>query len=245
MPIFPASLKPIAGGFAPSIKSTSGGQSLSGFEQVGSHLSDRWMASYTFQINTDALVLAFRAFVLSMRGRANNVDLPAFDLARAPWALDAQGRKMTPAYARHPKLDGTIYADPPNLRESLIEAVVSEDVDLNGTSIVVDMVKGSAPQPGQLFSIGRRLYSILDVADEGPFTLTIWPWLREDVAAGAAVNFAAPICEMRFASDNEGVDALKSLSLMRFATVTLSFDEVPPITSERELREDGGYELRE
>lgn len=244
MPTFPA-FKPVAGGFAQSVRSISGGQSLSGFEQVASQLSDRWMASYAFAINSDAKVLAFRAFVMSMRGRGNTVDVPAFDLARAPWAIDAYGRKVTPGFSRNKRLDGTPYADSAGLRDALITATVTADTGVNSTAIGVAIGKGSAPLPGHFFSIGRRLYTVLDVALTGPYALTIWPWLREDVVAGTPVNFTTPACEMRFASDSEGADALSSLAQLRFGTITLKFDEAPPGTLARELREDGGYELRE
>lgn len=223
---FPAGLRPISGGFAQSVKSVSGGQSLSGFEQVASQLSDRWMASYQFRIRNDADVLAFRAFVLSMRGRANSVALPAFDLARAPWQVDAFGRKITPGLRRNPQLDGSPYADPPVLRTGLISAKLPAGALLNATTVSVDMVTGSAPQPGHLFSIGARLYSVLSVSSSGPYSLGIWPWLRADAAIDAAADFATPVCEMRFASDSEGADALSQLAQLRSGTITLRFDEV-------------------
>lgn len=223
---FPSGLRPIAGGFAQSVKSLSGGQSLGGFEQVVPQLSDRWMASYSFAIRRDADVLAFRAFVLSMRGRANSVLLPAFDLARAPWAVDAFGRKVTPGLRRTPQLDGTPYADAANLRDSLISAKLHAAALLNATMISVDMVTGSAPEPGHLFSIGTKLHSVLTVAGSGPYTLSIWPWLRADTGNNAAVDFATPAGEMRLASDTEGADALSTLAQLRFGTITLKFDEV-------------------
>lgn len=226
---FPTTLpKPVSGGFAQSVKSLSGGQSLTGFEQVQSSMSDRWTASYTFSINSDARVLAFRAFVLSMRGRGNTVLLPAFDLARAPWALDGFGRKQTPGLFRNPQLDGTPYQDPANQRDGLIAAQVRIDAGLNAGALDIQMTKGSAPQPGHLFSIGNKLYSVLTVTAMGGtrYIIGIWPWLRTDVAAGAAINFATPACEMRFASDGEGADALSKLSQLRFANITLTFDEV-------------------
>jgi hypothetical protein len=242
---FPFGLRPFAGGFAPSVKSLSGGQSLSGFEQVASQLSDRWVASYAFAINSNAKVLAFRAFVTAMRGRANTVSLPAFDLARAPWAVDVYGRKVTPGMARNVKLDNTLYADQADLRQGLITAKVAADTDLCSTSLKVTIAKGSAPQAGHFFSVAQRLYTIHEALPSGSdYVLTIWPWLREAVFFGDAVNFAAPVCEMRFASDNEGVEALKGLAQLRFGTITLNFDEVPALTSV-ELREDGGLELRE
>jgi hypothetical protein len=229
------------------VKSLSGGQSLSGFEQVVSQFSDRWTATFAFNINSDARVLAFRAFVMSMRGRANTVALPAFDLARAPWAADPlSGRLITPAVARSKRLDGTAFADPSNLRDSLIVASVAANTSLNNTSLPVSVTTGSAPQPGHLFSIGSRLYTVLSTTGSGPsYVLSIWPWLRADVSLGDAVNFTSPSCLMRFQTDAEGADALTTLNQMRFATITLKFDEAPPATSTVELREDGGSELRE
>ena len=223
---FPDDL-PISGGFAPAVKSLSGGQSLDGFEQVTSQLSDRWMASFAFNINSDARVLSFRAFVLGMRGRANSVLLPAFDLARAPWAVDTFGRKITPGLRRSPQLDVTPYADPPGLRSGLIGARLHAAAAINTTTLSVDMVTGSAPQPGHLFSIGTKLYSVLNVAGSGPYSLGIWPWLRADAAMLSGIEFASPVCEMRFATDTEGQDALSSLAQLRRTTITLRFDEVP------------------
>jgi hypothetical protein len=224
---FPSGLNPVSGGFAQSVKSLSGGQSLSGFEQVTSQLSDRWTASFSFNINSDARVLAFRAFVMAMRGRFNTVLLPVFDLARAPWALDAAGRAITPSAARSPRLDGTVYADASTLRAGLISAQMDSFAPLNATAITIDMLVGSAPQPGHFFSNGNRLHTVLDVSGTGPYTIDIWPWIRADTIVGTPLNFAAPVCEMRFASDTEGASALTSLEYMRFGTITLKFDEVP------------------
>lgn len=224
---WPAGLKPISGGFAPSVRSISGGQSLSGFEQVGSGMSDRWAASFAFNVADDATALTLRAFIVGMRGRANSVLLPAFDLARAPWAVDAYGRSITPASVRNRQLDATPYADPSTLRQNLISAKLVFAGSMNATALGISMVKGGEPQPGHLFSIGRRLHMVETVVGTGPYTIEIWPWLREDVAIGAAMEFAAPVCEMRFASDGEGADMLAQLAQLRKGTFTLKFDEVP------------------
>ncbi|MDB5620764.1 hypothetical protein [Tardiphaga sp.] len=226
---FPAILKPSAnaGGFAPFLKSLSGGQAISGTEQVTGQMVDRWQASYQIPIRTPDAVLALRAFLLSMRGRLNTVALPAIDGGRAPWEVDRFGRRQTPGHARDrfKSLDGTAFAAPAGLADTLITAKVAAAASAIDTELTIAMVKGSAPQPGHLFSIGPRLYAIESVAGDGPYDLTIWPWLREDVAISAAVNFTSPVCKMRFQTDNEGIETLKSLNLFRFGTVTLNFDE--------------------
>ncbi|MGM5018731.1 hypothetical protein [Tardiphaga sp. 367_B4_N1_1] len=224
---WPADLKPIDGGYVQSVKSLSGGQSLSGHEQVAPQLADRWMASFTFNVNSDAMVLAMRAFLIGMRGRTNSVLLPAFDLARAPWRADAYGRKVTPGLVRNPRLDGTPYADTADLRSTLITAKMSASALLNAVTISVAMVSGGKPLPGHFLSIGNRMHAVTDVTGAGPYALGIWPWLRDDAALNAAVNFAAPACEMRFATDGEGAAAMAALAQLRFGKITLNFDEVP------------------
>jgi hypothetical protein len=220
---FPAGLRPIGGGFAPFAKTNSGGQSLSGFEQVVDSLSDRWTAGFSFKISTSADLLRIRAFILSMRGRANTVALPGFDNSRAPWAV-VNGIAQKPSVMRTRSLDGTAYADAANFNDSLITAFLGGAYPAMATQISISMAKGSAPLPGHLFGLGTRLYSILDVTGSNPYLCDIWPSLRVD-ATTPFVNFTSPVCEMRFATDNEGADALKGLSQLRLGTVTLNFEE--------------------
>jgi hypothetical protein len=241
----PSILKPLGGGYAPAIRSLSGGQSLAGFEQVASQMNDRWRASFSFKVNSSATLMALRAFVIQMRGRQGTVLLPVFDRSRAPWAIDQAGRQKSPALMRTRSLDGTSFADPPDFNDGLMTATVATDALLNDTNLTVAVAVGSVPEVGHYFSIGSRLYMVEAVNGAGPYTVGIWPWLREDVAAGEPINFTSPACEMRFESDDEGTAALLGADQMKFANVTLSFVEAPPVPYAREMREDGGYELRE
>lgn len=242
---FPALLRPLSGGYSPSVTSLSGGQSLGGFEQTASQMGDRWRASFSFRINTSVSLMALRTFVAQMRGRQGSVRLPVFDRARAPWAIDQAGRQKSPALMRARSLDGTVFADPPNFNDTLISAAVAAVGLLNDTRISVAVSVGGVPEPGQFFSLGSRLHVIESVEGDGPYLLGIWPWLREDVAIDDPVNFTSPSCEMKFETDEQGVDALLGAEQMRFANVTLRFVEAPPVPYAREVREDGGYELRE
>lgn len=221
---FPPVLRPIGGGFSPNARTIGGGQSLGGFEQVTTSANDRWQASYKFVANRTERILALRAFILSMRGRANTVGLPMFDNNRAPWQI-LRGIAQTPARIRTRRLDGTPYADAADINDTLITAELSAGADVLATQLSISVTKGSAPQPGHLFSIGNRGYSILLVTGSGPYTVEIWPSLRIAAIAGETVNFTSPVCEMRFASDGEGADALKGLDLLKFGTITLNFDE--------------------
>lgn len=226
---FPAGLRPIGGGFANFAKTISGGQSMSGIEQVSSSMNDRWTAAYTFKISNTNDLLPLRAFILSMRGRANTVGLPAFDNNRAPWAV-VKGIRQTPKIRRDRALDGTPYADPANFNDTLIVASLTAAAAAMATQASIAISVGTAPQPGHLFGLGNRLYSILSVTGAGPYAVEIWPSLRFAAAAGANVSFTSALCEMRFASDTEGASALMGLSALRFGSVTLNFDEAAPIS---------------
>lgn len=226
---FPAGLRPIAGGFAQNIKTLGGGVSLTGFEQVVSSTNERWLASYKFPFNRNDRVLALRAFILSMRGRGNSVALPMFDNNRAPWQI-LRGIAQTPAVARSRRLDGTPYADAANINDTLIIASLAAPAAVLEPRLSITVTKGSAPQPGQLFGVGPRGYAILSVTGSGPYTVEIWPTMRIAAGAGTNVNFTSPTCEMRFATDGEGADALKALDVLKFGTVTLNFDEAAVIS---------------
>lgn len=191
---WPTILKPVSGGYASFVRSLSGGQSLSGFEQVQPQLHDRWMAGFGFRVRNAAQRLLWRGFLASMRGRANTVLLPAYG-------------------------EGSI-AKP-------LSATANASAALNATVIDLLLAAGASPQAGQYFSIGTRMHVIErnEQIAGALYRLTIWPWLRADLAAGTALNFATPACEMRFATDQEGAEALSSLELLRSANFSLRFDE--------------------
>lgn len=223
---FPSTLRPSGGGYAQNAKTLGGGQSLSGIEQVVDSLNGRWQASFRFPVRNSAAVMSLRALVFAMDGRLNSVALPAFDGGRAPWRTDNNGLLVTPKSRRTKGLDGTVYADSANLADTLITAHLAGSVAGGATTIPITVADGGAPQPGHMFSIANRLYSILAVTGSAPYVATVWPRVREDAILDAAVNFTSPRCEMRFASDAEGADVLKGLDQMRFGTATLNFDEV-------------------
>ncbi len=93
--------------------SRGGGISTNGMEQFVGSGSSRWRADYeSVPIQTEDEVLAWRAFLAAMRGRAGTVLLPVIDWRRSPWPRDAYGRLMSPRSVRHDRLDNTQFADP-------------------------------------------------------------------------------------------------------------------------------------
>lgn len=119
---------PFAGGYAPFVRSLSGGQSLSGIEQVQPQLHDRWQAAFSFHLGTDARVLAMRALLASLRGRSNSIALPVFDNNRAPLSADVPGSPIgsavvNPAFARaavsQEMANGATVLNPPFTRDAV------------------------------------------------------------------------------------------------------------------------------
>lgn len=234
---WPTTLKPNAGGYAPFVRSLSGGQSLSGTEQIVPQFHDRWQAKFVFALNRNDRVLALRALLAALRGRANTIALPAFEHARAPWPIDSYDRTLGPAFRRTRPLDGTIYADPPGFNDTLLTVTASAGAPLNATEISIT-TNGEAPTPGHLFSIGARMYvcqAVEETDTDDTYDLTIWPWLRAELLFGTVINFTSPACEMRLAGDTEGAETLTGLQSGRFGIVSLSFDEAvtePAIVTE-------------
>ena len=223
-------LKPSGGGFAPYNRTLGGGPALnSDFEQVVPQQAQRWRASARLSVSTTEQIFALREMVANLEGRANTIAVPAFDRARAPWAVNDKGQTINPRFVRQRSLDGTVYADPPDLIDGLISAKLNASASLRANQVAINVVTGTAPQIGMYFSIGNRLYVIKAiVATAGSVsTVKVWPLLRADVTAGTAVNFTSPVCEMRFQTDDQGQDILTALDLFKFGNGTLAFEEVP------------------
>lgn len=223
-------LKPSGGGFAPYNRTLGGGPALnSDFEQVVPQQAQRWRASVRLSVSTTEQIFALREMVTNLEGRANTIAVPAFDRSRAPWAVNDKGQTVNPKLVRQRSLDGTIYADPPDLIDGLILAKLNANASLRDSQVAINVVTGSAPQVGMYFSIGSRLHAIKAIVSTAGTvsTVKIWPLLRADVAASTPVNFTSPTCEMRFQTDDQCQDILSALDLFKFGTGTIAFEEVP------------------
>jgi hypothetical protein len=81
---------------------------------------------------------------------------------------------------------------------------LTADVAKRAISCTVDVIAADTLQPGQVFSLGERLYQITDVIDlTGTLRqLSFMPPAREAVAADTELEFTNPVCRMRLASDD-------------------------------------------
>ncbi|MGV8951191.1 MAG: hypothetical protein ACOH2M_08805 [Cypionkella sp.] len=201
---WPSAVFPRSAMFHPENQSKSGGVSLTGSEQVTISNSGRWRAKATSPIMTEQSVLAWRAFVSLMEGRAGTVLVPKWDNYSI---RDMNGRQFSEVGGATYE-DGTLNFDLSEFGQSdLTHATLAASAALNATRLSVSVTDGAGPRPGQYISIGQRLYMVQLAweEDEGdPLQLQIWPRLRSAAASGARVVLDRPQCLMRFANDQTG-----------------------------------------
>jgi hypothetical protein len=224
-------LCPISGGFHLRPSTLSGGPSITQFEQVIPQQDDHWIASFSFKVTSRDEQLTMSAMLTTLRGRTKTIAVPAFGRIRAPWEIDQYQRVLRPSMVRNKQFDGTVFADPAaTLVNSLIVAELMQAADAQATVVKIRVLQGGKLVPGMRFGSKNRLYEIgqdqfQDFGD-GTYSVEIFPWLRRGLDAGAPLDFVSPTCEMRLATDAEGGEAMRSLNVLKFATVTLTFEEV-------------------
>jgi hypothetical protein len=217
-PRWPQTLPPKETTFTVDLPSTSGGPAIGGYEQVVQSTTGRWSASFTFHISPHRPVggngvLFFRWFQGYMQGRANSIVMPVFDRGLTPAGL--AGSLLAPVTHS----DGTSFSDGTLYDQPSTPAQFAGAWPVGALSLMVNMLAGQTPQPGQHFSAGERLYRIesampylgLVVPGAAPvyWTLDIWPPLRFAVTDGQWCEFDNPACIMRLAKDDGAQLALK------------------------------------
>lgn len=174
--------------------SRSGGQSVTGQEQVVVSGASRWALTFTdVPVRTREQIQSWRAIEAQLDGRANAILVPVYDWGRAPALPD-----------RVPFADGVPFSDGAEFRQAVTAIALAANATVNATVLQVTW-NGPAPAAGQHFSLGQRVYRVARV-DLGSMTgtgrLTIRPWLRDAWSAGTMLNFTNPRCLMRLAKDD-------------------------------------------
>lgn len=200
---WPAGIFPRSGMFGFGASSRSGGQSISGSEQITT-MNPTWRASFSGPVVTEESVLSWRAFVGAMSGRAGTVLVPRWE-AYGP--VDANGRRLS--YVETASYDGGgLNFDLSGFgQQEVAYALLASPAGINATRISVDVLNGPGPRPGQYFGLGNRLYLATAVwweTEDAPTQIQFTPWLRTAAPAGARVILDRPVCLMRFAQDQSG-----------------------------------------
>jgi hypothetical protein len=203
---------------------TKGNPSINGITQSVASYAGRWKIEATgFVLGTATKIKVWRAIESLASGQAGQFIVPLYEVDRTPIQGDVIPR---------PHSDGTYFSDGAGYISLLYSASVSAAVALHSTVMVIDHTGQSAPEPGQMFSAGVRLYSIGRIIESTSTTVTvsIWPPTREAITAGMDLNFDTPQCLCRLASDDEL--GMKELDMARWgaADVTWIEDTGPVLT---------------
>lgn len=222
---WPDVLVPSAESWIPRGGTRSGGQSFLGNEQIVAAPTARWKATLSIPCFTRATNLAMRQ-VLAL-GRAQTWWAGPIETTRAPWNVDLVGGQIT--YDRAERRPDIYHGD----QAPVLDFRLGGAAAMNATTITVVRQRGGVLEPGMLFSIAGRLHVIVDLPhgelasprSQGPLgavALVIRPWLRADYPDGTALEFGAPTCPMRLATDDTGT---MEQQLSKYGTVTLDLVE--------------------
>lgn len=207
--------------------SVSSGRGLDNGEQPVVGPTGYVSASLTVPCKTPAQVLAMRALIAGLDGRAGTVLVGPNETSRAPWHIDPiTGGAITYATGARDAARDPGWATNADTT-SVLDFRLAAAAALNATALTVQRVRGGVLQPGMYLSIANGLHVITDLTTvdsgaAGNVGLIVRPWLRADAASGAPVEFGRPLCLMRAARDDTG---RMLLELARFATVTLDLVE--------------------
>jgi hypothetical protein len=218
---WPQNLCPIAGGYAPFVRSLSGGQSLSGFEQVQPQMHDRWSAAFTFRVRGKADIFLMRSLLTQLRGRAGTIRVPTFEAARAPLTASTPGAPAIPGAPI-----GTAVTNPqfirrwPELRNTQYEFSALPSITGVATILAADRVSFAADPASALPAVGNSIVlaginrRITRISGTGPLIFAIEPALT--VAPG---TLATPATLGSVAATVNANAALNATSLDIHVTV--------------------------
>jgi len=223
--------------FHPEAQSRSGGLSITGYEQTVKSDAGRWRAKMTFDIGhgfggkrTQDTVLAWRALLARCEGRVGRILIGPCDQANTPPAI--RGDAAVPPETFD---DGASFDDDTLIIPAATPAHIAGTYQSGATTIIVNMLGGHVPEPGQYFGAGNRLFLIKRAELYGgslmaPFVpaywqLKVWPPVREPIEDGSPADFDDPVCAMCFRSDDVGELMMQG---MYYGTPSLDLVEAPP-----------------
>lgn len=215
--------------------SRSGGQTFDGTEQVVASPTARWAATLTVPCNTRAKVLAMRALLMGLDGRAGRVLVGPNETTRAPWYVDPlTGGRITYGRGSLDAARDPNYAVNPDT-SSALDFRVQATVGLNGIALTAQRVRGGVLERGMFFSVLNRLHMVTalpngELATPGQFgppgniPLQFRPWTLQSYPAGTAIEFGRPRTPMMLTTDDTG--ALE-LQLARTGVATVDLVQAP------------------
>lgn len=198
----------------PPRKTIGGGASLGEIEQVVPSVRPPFGLTLQFDHLIEDEVLAWRALIGSLEGRANVVRVPLFDL----W-LSASRAALGYGLIGHS--DGTGFSDGAMYLTSDLSGVLVTGVQGQRTITVDFGSYGQIIQPGQFFGLGERPYLATGISWAGAVaTIRCNPSLRQNYTAQPLR--LKPSMLARLVDDDGG---LAMLDAMRSMKPTIEFRE--------------------
>lgn len=211
---WPATLLPLNIEIRPPRKTVGLNTSLSGFPQVVPEIRPPFGLTLEFDKLFGPDVLAYRAILASLEGRANRVRVPLFDMWFA--ATDAQIRA-----GKVPHSDGSSFSDGALYLTNDLEGV-TVTAEQGTRTIIADFgAYGQLLQGGLYFGLGDQPYIATQVSWAGSVaTIRSSPTMRLDYVDQPLRLRPVMIC--RLPDDDTGQ---LSLTSMRYGAPTIDFEE--------------------
>lgn len=195
---WPANLNPLAIAIDPLHRTIAGTPSLNGLTQNVASSAGIWRITYDrIGVSRGERVKAWRAVAALAEGRLNKLIVPA----RVYRDARAGGRPFS----------NVSFSDTASFDDGALFATDIDAYTVTGAAKGAATLRVQDPndliEPGHLFSAMHRLYvvkastPVAGVAHR--YDLSVWPPLREAVAASQTLNFRHPVCTVRLATDNE------------------------------------------
>lgn len=175
----------------------SGPVSQAGLSDVVSGDAGFWRASYgSIVVNNPQRVKVWRAIASILQGRLNPILVP---YCRSYQPI-VDGYDGTPI----PHDSGAFFDTGAGYVASGTQVILSADLPEHAVFATVNVIAADTLEPGQVFSLGERLYEINGVTDGAGTlkTISFMPPTREAVFADTELNFTSPVCRMRLAIDD-------------------------------------------
>lgn len=214
---FPSIVKPNADRVWIDYRTRSGGETIPGRQQVVSSGVARWMMSLTFPLYNRETILAFRAWLAMMEGRANYTRVGPCDCSN--------GNRLIPIVGGIPYSDKAKHSDGAGFSQGGVSPSIAVGAAAGAVQIVVN--NGSTELPvvvGSFLGVGGYLYLIVGATpQEGETTLLdIRPKLRTAISEDAPVDWCDARGPFRLLNDDSGVF---DLQLSRYGTATVDLVE--------------------
>lgn len=178
----------------------SGGISVDGVERTVIAMSMRWRVKLTFTawgtVADPRRILTWRALEARLSGRVGHILVPSFDWLTPERIVGTPSAPITFD-------DGSTFGDGSTWGD-LPAGTVSAAAARGASALSVSYIGAGEVRAGMYFGLcGERMYRIYSCVanDAGGYDLTFRPPLRAAAGAGDLVDFEAPICRMKLATD--------------------------------------------